>query len=162
MANLNCAFYASSVGDLCMDVQHQPVPGPPALSMIACCSGSISLCSFAACTASAADRILDCSFANAMSLARLFGGTPGSVVRCPRTCLVNWAGFVLDRDLGMVIKGDPFHEQVRLCCHGSHLFRVGNLERSAQGLADSRHDSLVQVNCQVVPCSRRETNLSNL
>ena len=29
----------------------------------------------AACTASAADRILDCNFANAMSRARLFGGT---------------------------------------------------------------------------------------
>ena len=33
------------------------------------------MCSFAACTASAADKILDCNFANAMSRARLFGGT---------------------------------------------------------------------------------------
>ena len=75
VAVLHCAFCASSVGDLCMAVQHMPVPGPPALSMMACCSGGISLCSLAACTTSAADRILDCSFANAMSRARLFGGT---------------------------------------------------------------------------------------
>ena len=46
-----------------MAVQHVPVPGPPELSMMACCSGGISPCSFAACTASAADRILGCNFA---------------------------------------------------------------------------------------------------
>ena len=76
VAILHCAFCANSVGDLCMAIQHVPVPGPPALSMMACCSGSISLCSFAACTEfSAAAKILDCSFANAMSRARLSGGT---------------------------------------------------------------------------------------
>ena len=75
VAILHCAFCASSVGDLCMSLQHVPVPGPPALSKMACCSGSISQCSFAACTASAVDHILDCNFANTMSRARLFGGT---------------------------------------------------------------------------------------
>ena len=39
VAILHCAFCASSVGGLCMAVQLVPVPGPPALSMIACCSG---------------------------------------------------------------------------------------------------------------------------
>ena len=62
-----------------MAVQHVPLPGPPALSMMACCSGSISLISFAACTDSAADKILDCSLANNMSRARLFGGTVSDV-----------------------------------------------------------------------------------
>ena len=75
VAILYCAFCASSVGDLCMAVQHVPVPGPPSLSMMAGCSRGISLCSFAACTAIAAAKILDCSLANAMFRARLFGGT---------------------------------------------------------------------------------------
>ena len=63
VAILHCTFCANSVGDLCIAVQYVPVPGPPALSMMACCSGGILLCSFAACTASAAAKILDCSFA---------------------------------------------------------------------------------------------------
>ena len=75
VAILHFAFCANSVGDLCMAVQHVPAPGPPALSMMSCCSGGISSCSFAACTASAAAKILDCSFVKAMSRARLFGGT---------------------------------------------------------------------------------------
>ena len=93
VAILHCAFCGSSVGDLSMAVQHVPVPGAPALSMMACCSESISLCSFAR-------LILDCSLANAMSRARLFGGDPvcrldrnpandlrRSLVRHPRACL---------------------------------------------------------------------------
>ena len=75
VAILHCAFCANSVGDLCIAVQLVPVPGPPALSIMACCSGDSSACNLAAWTASAADRILDCSLANAMSRARLLGGT---------------------------------------------------------------------------------------
>ena len=71
---LHCAFCANSVGDLCIVVQLVPVPGPPALSIMACCSGDSSACNLAAWTASAADRILDCS-SKAMSRARLLGGT---------------------------------------------------------------------------------------
>ena len=44
-----------------------------------CGSGCISLCNYAACTSSAADRILVCSLANAMCHARLFGGTLSAV-----------------------------------------------------------------------------------
>ena len=58
VAILHCALCATSVGDLCMAVQHVPVPGPPALSTMACCSGDISLCGFAASTASAASEIV--------------------------------------------------------------------------------------------------------
>ena len=47
-------------------------PGPPAL--VACCSGGINLYSIVACTASAADSILDCNLANATSRAKLFAG----------------------------------------------------------------------------------------
>ena len=120
MAILHCAFCASSIGDLCMAVQHVPLPGPPALSMTACYSGSISLCSFAACTASAADRILDCSLANAMSRARLFGGTlsaactgAGRTISAARLssahglCLAQFAGFVLNRFSDMLVNRDP-------------------------------------------------------
>ena len=69
------AFCSISVGDLCMAVQVVRVPCPHALSMMACCSDGSSPWSLAACTASVADKILDCSFAWGMSRATLLGGT---------------------------------------------------------------------------------------
>ena len=141
-AILHCAFCGSSVGDLCMAVQHVPVPGPPALSMVACCSGNISLC-----TASGADRILDCSSAKAMSRAKLFGGTPvcrlfrglannlhRSLVRRPRACLVQFAllaSFSTD--------SDPRYEQICLRSQSSCNLRVHLEYRSVQCFACVRH-----------------------
>ena len=148
-----------------------PVPGPPALGMIACCSRRMLPCSFAACTAFVADRILDCNFANAMSrggrdsVSRLHKSQSNDLsrpfVHCPRACLVHQAGFVLYHRLGVIINCNLRHEQVCLCSQSSHLFRVGTLRRSAQRLADSRHDSLVQVDCRPVRCLLREAHLSN-
>ena len=66
--HLHCASESTSVGHLRMAVHTMPVP------CSACCSGSNSWCGLAACTASAADKILDNNFAYAMSRARLRGG----------------------------------------------------------------------------------------
>ena len=104
VAILHCAFCASSVGDLCMAVQHVPV-GPPALSMMAC----LFWVHFAVQRRSLY-RLCCCqnprlsSSAKAMSRARLFGGTLSAdlhrsraddlcspLVRRPRACLVQLA-----------------------------------------------------------------------
>ena len=103
VAILHCT---SSVGDLNMAVQHVPVPSPPALSIVACCSGGISLCSFAACcTASAAAKILECKLckrhvpSQALRrdiVSRLHRSRADDLCSplnwCPRVCLVQFAG----------------------------------------------------------------------
>ena len=62
MAILHFAICMNSVGYLCMAVDVEP---RSALSMMAWCSGDISRCSLAACTASATAKIRDCSFEDA-------------------------------------------------------------------------------------------------
>ena len=52
------------MADLCSTVHQDLLPGPPALSMIVCCSGSSSWYSLA-CAALVADRMRDNSFAKA-------------------------------------------------------------------------------------------------
>ena len=143
VATLHCGFCASSVGDLSMAVQHVPVLSPPAPSMIACCSGDMSPCNFAACTASAADRTLDCIFANAMSRARLFGGTlsatctgAGRTISAARlsaahglashTLLASFSTMTP----GVIVNSASRHEQICLCGQCSRLLRMHTLERS--------------------------------
>ena len=72
-SNARSAVFLS--GNLCMAIRVVPVQHSPALSMMACCSGGNCWCNFAACTASAAEWILDSSFAKAMSRATLLGKT---------------------------------------------------------------------------------------
>ena len=159
VAVLHCAFCASSVGDLCMAVQHVPVPRFSALSIMACCSGGI----FAACTASAADKILDCCKRHVPSQAlrrdtvtRLHRSRADNLrspfVSRPRACLVHFAGIVLYHGPGVLVNSDPCSLQVRLCCQSCCLLWMRFSERSVQRFADTRHDRLVQVDSRPVRC----------
>ena len=137
---------------------------PPSVAMMACCSGSISLCSFAGCTASAADKILDCSLANGMSRARLFGGTLHAVCTgAGRT--ISTARLSATHGLASynVI---PSFSIATLACSSTATpdkkKRSMHLAyRSVQRYAYVRHYCLVQVDSCPVRCLRRETHLGN-
>ena len=99
----------------------------------------------------------DSSAGHCQSPAQELGGqSPQPLYPLPWACLVHQAGFMLYHNLGVIINCNPRREQVRLCSQGRHLFQVGTLEEPAQRLADSRHESVVQVNCRPVRCLRRE------
>ena len=85
-----------------------------------------------------------------------------SFVRRARACLVHSAGIVLYHDPVVIINNTSHHEQVCLCRHSSRLLRMHTLERSVQRFADTRYDSLVQVNSRLVRCLRREAHLRQL
>ena len=133
----------------------------PAASMMACCSGGISPCSFATCTASAAAKILDCNFANAMSRARLFGGTlSADCTGAGRT--ISAARLSAAHGLASYNLLASFSVNT-LACSSTATLLLADLPLRPELLPppDARHDSLVQVNSRPVRCLRREAHLSN-
>ena len=140
--------------DLCMAVHVVPVPCPPALSIMACCSVSRSWCSLTACTASAADKNLDCSFAWALSRATLADGT-WSIFWTGARRTTSAASLSRDHGLasspaalkmhhGVVGNSDSRRKQInpRSQC-GRYLWAISP-QTSLQGVADVRHHTCTQ------------------
>ena len=122
IAILHGAFCASSVGDLCISVQYVPVPGPPALSMVAFVLEA-SRCVFS--KLAPPPQQTGSSIVTLQTPCPMPGFSAGpsqptaqepvgrSQPHVP-PCLVHQVGFVLNRNLGVIINSNPHREQVCL------------------------------------------------